>query len=623
MEVNPAKQNIDQLFSTAAYHIDFYQREYKWTETEVRRLLDDIFYQFDLSYAEHSDLDPSENNIAHYYNWYYLNTYITNKADGKIFVVDGQQRLTTISLMLVALYHLCSPTRHNLPDMQEWLKSKVAGVVVGGAKQFRIAHEKRHALMNALLTGVAATPEMMDDGITAKHMISNYELILAEFTRTLQTRHKLETFLYYFMCLVVIINLEVEQTDVPMVFEVINDRGIRLQPYEILKGKLLGRLDKGEVDSYTDIWETSIRELEDDEGAVDDFFRTYLRARFSDTRKQGQKYDGPYHRTIFDTECDQILHLKDPQSVKSFLKTDFAYYTKLYSKVRKLGKTPDSPLPECYYISELNSMDGHLMLAVSACSIDDPAEQLKIAGVCRAFDRAYVALQLNRAYDSNQFQELLYTISTKLRTTAGENVEDTINQVVLEEINRRRSTDSKVLLSYAQFKQVGYGDYNTRFLRYFLARIEAFVAAGLGCATQDTMYNFVRGQGKSNSYHIEHILARNDESKALFTTPDGQLDEATFEIERNRLGGLLLLKGPDNQSSGNECYCKKLQTYTGSAPYLAQTLVPDFYKSNAAMHNFKQHSGLKFQSVPKFTRVALEERSELLFEIVKQVWHLA
>ena len=33
-----------------------------------------------------------------------------------------------------------------------------------------------------------------------------------------------------------------------MVFEVINDRGIRLRPYEILKGKLLGQIDKTELD---------------------------------------------------------------------------------------------------------------------------------------------------------------------------------------------------------------------------------------------------------------------------------------------------------------------------------------------------------------------------------------
>ena len=59
--------------------------------------------------------------------------------------------------------------------------------------------------------------------------------------------------------MVVIINLEVARTDVPMVFEVINDRGIRLQPYEILKGKLLGQIDKAEVDYYADIWDSSLR----------------------------------------------------------------------------------------------------------------------------------------------------------------------------------------------------------------------------------------------------------------------------------------------------------------------------------------------------------------------------
>jgi len=33
-----------------------------------------------------------------------------------------------------------------------------------------------------------------------------------------------------------------------MVFEVINDRGVRLKPYEILKGKLLGQINKIEMD---------------------------------------------------------------------------------------------------------------------------------------------------------------------------------------------------------------------------------------------------------------------------------------------------------------------------------------------------------------------------------------
>jgi len=46
------------------------------------------------------------------------------------------------------------------------------------------------------------------------------------------------------------------------VFEVINDRGVRLQPYEILKGKLLGVIDKAEVNKYADIWDDSLYGLE-------------------------------------------------------------------------------------------------------------------------------------------------------------------------------------------------------------------------------------------------------------------------------------------------------------------------------------------------------------------------
>ncbi len=63
MEVNPEKQNINTLFSTTNYYIDFYQREYKWTTDEVQRLIDDIFYHFDMSYEKHSDLDSTEENL--------------------------------------------------------------------------------------------------------------------------------------------------------------------------------------------------------------------------------------------------------------------------------------------------------------------------------------------------------------------------------------------------------------------------------------------------------------------------------------------------------------------------------------------------------------------------------
>jgi hypothetical protein len=622
MEVHPDKQNIDTLFATKNYHIDFYQREYKWTGDEVGRLVEDVFYHFEQSYAKHRDLDPSEANVQANYSWYYLNTYITNKAEGRIFVVDGQQRLTTLTLMLIALYHMCSEGIHNSPELRDWLKAKIAGVGVGGKKQFWMAHEKRDALMQALFEGDTPSADLIEDGITARHIIENYALIQKELSERLPTRHKLDTFIYYFLCMVVIINLEVEQTDVPMVFEVINDRGVRLQPYEILKGKLLGDIDKAEVDAYADIWEQSLHKLEArSDGEPDDFLRTYLRAHFSDARKEGQRFDGPYHRTIFEDKCEELLHLKrNAQGVKSFLKGPFRYYARLFLRLRELGDDLDERFPECYYNSQLNRMDGHIMLALAACGVEDADEDAKIRAVARAFDRAYVMLQFNRAYDSNRFQELLFTLNPQLRGCPADQIEDRISAAVLAEINDRRNTDSAELLSYGQFRNVGYGDYNTRFLRYFLARIEAFLAAGMGCELQDTLYNYVVGTGRSNAYHVEHILARNEESRELFRDEKGNFDEGLFENERNRFGGLLLLKGRDNNSSKNEPYADKLATYTGHAPYLAQTLVPDFYKSNSAMRDFIAESGLAFEAAIEFTCDVLESRSKLLFNIAKQIW---
>lgn len=63
MEIQPDKQNLDQTFATTVYFIDFYQRDYKWAEEPVRRLLDDVFYQFEETYNKHPDLAPNKENI--------------------------------------------------------------------------------------------------------------------------------------------------------------------------------------------------------------------------------------------------------------------------------------------------------------------------------------------------------------------------------------------------------------------------------------------------------------------------------------------------------------------------------------------------------------------------------
>lgn len=138
MDISPDKQNLDTVFSNTRYHIDFYQRDYRWNAEPVERLLKDIFYKFDDTYTKHSNVSPGADVVETNYPWYYLNTYVTNKIGAKVFVVDGQQRLTTLSLILIKLYHMAQS--HGSKKKVKWLDRKIAGCS-GEEDRFWMNHE--------------------------------------------------------------------------------------------------------------------------------------------------------------------------------------------------------------------------------------------------------------------------------------------------------------------------------------------------------------------------------------------------------------------------------------------------------------------------------------------------
>jgi Protein of unknown function DUF262/Protein of unknown function (DUF1524) len=612
MDIAPDKQNIDSVFSNTVYHIDFYQRDYKWTEEPVRRLLDDIFYKFNQEYALRTDLEPSKEIITAKYPWYYLNTYVTNTIDGRVYIVDGQQRLTTLTLILIKLYHLaqklCSKT-------EKWLESKLVGFS-GMEHQFWMNHE-RHKHVLATLKDTATLGAIdISSGITAANLVSNYKIIAAYLDQELPDRHKLESFVFYFLYRLVLINLAVEQTDVPMVFEVINDRGVRLRPYEIIKGKLLGQIDKLELDQldYNGLWERQVQAINAfREDEIDTFFRYYLKAKFSDTRKDGTRFDGDYHREMFSRNMSASLHLNhDAAGVKAFLEKDFQYFTKLFLQIFAATKAEQSAYPHVF-LNQLNDMDGQFLLILSSCRLNDPEETEKIRTVAAEIDRLFSLLQLQNAYDSNAFAERIYRISTDIRDQPLENIRSAFDRHLIEELSRQRSITVTEPFQYTFFRNTGI-NLNTRFKRYFFARIERFLAQHTNMGMKHSIDELVLRTGRMNGFHIEHILSHNEENMALFAH-----NEELFEQERNRLGGLLLLKGKDNISSNNERYAKKLETYANTL-YWNETLRADSYKSKLDMEALIRDFNLDLRSFECFGADELESRQKLLFDISALIW---
>jgi uncharacterized protein with ParB-like and HNH nuclease domain len=506
MDVQPDKQNIDKLFSNTTYYIDFYQRQYKWTDEPVKRLLDDVFYKFNEEYKKYKELSLPLDQVISKYAWYYLNTYVTNHVDGKFYVVDGQQRLTTLTLILIKLKHLA---KYFNSQLDGWISNKIVGLS-GYKIDFWMNHEIHKSSMKDLFDGVPTDKINTSSGLTAQNMVSNYNVVSSRLDFELIDLNIFESFVFYYMHRLVLINLNVEQTDVPMVFEVINDRGVKLKPYEILKGKLLGQISKEELDGLklNDLWEEQVSKINAfKEDEIDQFFIYFLKAKFADTIGEGRHYDKEYHRAIFFENKLSLDH--NPKEVKKFLQNDFKYYTNLYAKVHKYYKDSSDNGFSHVYFNGLTEMDMQFLLILSSCKLNDQQEDDKIKTITYEADRLFCLLQLQRSYGSNAFAVAVYKLSAMIREKDISQIRASFDNTLLELLTEARGVPATSPLSYGFFKETGI-ELDKRFKRYFFARIEKFIAENTKLKVKHSLYDLVQNTGVVNGFHIEHILADNE-----------------------------------------------------------------------------------------------------------------
>ncbi|TXJ31438.1 DUF262 domain-containing protein [Brachyspira aalborgi] len=620
MGIKTKDKTIEDIFQQIDYGIDFYQREYKWNdETQehkpVKSLLEDIFYRFNLEYDD--NLSPNPANLGKF-EWYYLNTYMTNEINGKKFIVDGQQRLTTLTLIHIKLYHLA--IKYSLPGfLIHSIKKSIYGSTAFGVFYCMGFDDRKEAIENLFNNNLNNLPANQFKSISEENIYKNY-IVISDFLEkelmqnTKDIKNKVHFFILYFRLKIYLVEILIDKSkDVPMVFEVINDRGIPLEPYEVLKGKILGQIDKSEIGKYLEIWDKQVNQLY---GYIDIFFSFYFRSKFADTTKQ---YDdlgtNKYHRTIFINEFDDKIKLKNnPKRAKEFIEYDFLYYSEIYIFLLEKYFHYDKEYEHIYF-NGLNSINGQFPLILSILVYNDKEKTEKIKLVSKLFDRNFVILNLTNSYDSNRFNDSSNNLLKEIREKTVVEIKDIFDKELLNNIKRAKNRDNlQELFEYQFFKNVGYTTLSKKFLRYFFARIEHYLADNIKRATK-TYHQFVSQSKGSNAHHIEHIVANNEENLKIFND-----NEEEFEIQRNRLGALLIFKGKDNISSNNETFKDKLKTYDNSGILLAESLCENFYKSKLDFTNFIKSEKLNFKSYDKFGENEIEERHKLLFEISKKIW---
>lgn len=615
MSINPTNKNIMDLFSgNIQYFLDFYQRDYQWKRGNILKLLEDIFYRFSLEYKPSKDPTPEE---VSKFDWYYLNAYVTNEYKGKIYIVDGQQRLTSLTLMLIKLFHLSKKyksERIEMPERIELLENQIRGVGLFG-QTFWMGYGNRAEILRDLFENGHQSFESSQYDLSQRNLYENYKIIDKQMDEFITDAHKLMAFILYFLTRVLLVNIQIQDTkDVPMVFEVINDRGERLRPYEVLKGKLLGQIDKDENDVYVDTWQKcvhQIQEINDEE--VDNFFRFYFRSRYVETINDWREFDGEYHKTIYEDKWDKKIHFKhNAQGVKDFIKNDLLYYSKVYLRILK--ETKQQLNTPWIYFNALNDQDRQSVLLLSALLPNDPDEAEKLAFVSRSFDRYYSILQLTNSYNSNDFTESIIYLNCAIRGKDLSDIERIFDERMLDDISDKKGVKVTDPFDWTYFSAASRLNLPYKFIKYFFARVEHFIADEI--SKKAISYNdMVLKTGPKTGYQIEHILANNEENLTIF-----EGDEEKFNVERNRLGGLLLLLGEDNNLSRAEPYLDKLKIYTSRELYWNKSLSNDFHHKNAQFDNFAAHYNLEFKIYENFDDKSVAERQKILFQIASHIW---
>ncbi|MDU8928313.1 DUF262 domain-containing HNH endonuclease family protein [Alisedimentitalea sp. MJ-SS2] len=589
------------------FHIDYYQRDYKWESKQIRELIEDLTSRFLLDYQP----DHERKAVAHY-GQYFLGSVIISNKDGDRFIVDGQQRLTSLTLLLIYLDSL----QKDQPADQ---RVEIANLVYStqyGTKSFNLDVQERNGCLQALING--DSPDPTDEPPSVQNLINRYHDITDIFPEELRG-DALPYFLDWLTENVMLVEITAfSDDDAYTIFETMNDRGLSLTPTDMLKGYLLANVtdDEGRAQAG-DAWKTQMGKLRDlgkDEDA--DCIKAWLRSQYADKireRKAGAKPEDfdklgtEFHRWV--RENRDRIGLATSADFTSFVTNDFRFYARAYSRARRAADLFTEGLTSVFFNAQNSfTLQYPLMLAPLRKDDDDETVTRKMRLVA-----TYVEIMLARrmwnfkAIDHSTMQYRAFLIMKAIRGLDLEELRaDLIHRLSPEGADRDEYIDFE---TQEAFRLHGT---NGPQVHRLLARLTEFAEVQSGGEARYPEY--AKRSAKKGGYQIEHIWADHPERfEDEFAHP------ADFAAYRNRIGGLVLLPGPDNASYSDMTYEDKVDHYA-KQNLLAQSLHSIAYENKPGFRKFREATGLPFAAKEEFKKADLDNRQALYTALANHCW---
>ena len=598
-------RTVSLVLENKKYTVDYFQREYNWQKRHIEQLVTDLTGAFLNEYDAGDARTEGEN-----YNNYYLGPFVVSEKSGQRSIIDGQQRLTSLTLLLIYLNNLQKSL-----GIAETIEPMIFSEH-RGTKSFNIqVEERKDCLEQLFLTGNYAV-QPGDDPSTV-NMKERYADIAECFPDDIgKVAEALPFFIDWLKYNVVLVEIVAYSDDnAYTIFETMNDRGLNLTPTEMLKGFILSRFaEPAKRNKANEDWKHAVETLKRyDPNEDQSFFQAWLRACYADTIRPGragsqnkdfEKIGTRFHSWVRDNLDKMGLNPDSSADFERFISTDFKFYHRAYSRILDAQAKLTPGLEHVYYVARwgIATSQGYaLMLSPLTPADSHDTADAKIDLVARYIETFVVRRSINfRKFGASSIRYTMYSLVKEIRGKDLPTLKATLAAKVTEMEN-----------GWDGFKNFQMHGQNRRFVKFLLSRITAFVEQGAGMgSTFQTYYDSPGGK----PFEIEHIWANDMQQHA-----DEFHDKADFSDWRNSLGGLILLPNGTNQSYSAKTYADKLPHYQ-KANLLAQSLCALTYQNNPNFTNWAAASGLGFKPHGQFKRADLVERQTLYQRICERIW---
>ncbi|MGC8541532.1 MAG: DUF262 domain-containing protein [Phycisphaerae bacterium] len=602
-KIDANDRTVHEVLNERKYTVDYFQREYSWEQKHIEQLVTDLTSAF------LGDYDPGDlRTRVEQYNNYYLGPFVVSSKDGTKSIIDGQQRLTSLTLFLIFL--------NNLQTAQGG-KESIEPMVFSekfGQKSFNIQVAERTNCLEKLFTKGCYEVQPDDDESTV-NMTKRYADIEEAFPEEIKG-NAFPHFLDWLKYNVILVEITAYSDDnAYTIFESMNDRGLNLTSTEMLKGYILSRFtDQKDREKANGFWKDSIQCLHRHSKEEDQkFFQAWLRSQYADTIRQGkagssnedfEKIGTRFHSWFRDNLSKIGLQADSPAEFRTLLHDEMKYYLRAYLDILEAQKVEKPGWEHVFYQHKwgiADSLSFPLMLApLKSTDLPDVMRQ-KINEVARYIETFAVRRSINfKKFGASSIRYTMYSLVKELR---GQNL-DSLRSLLQRKLDGMEEKWAGIGL----FRLHGMNRY---FVKFLLSRITGFIEQQSGASTNFSTYFISPG---TKPYEVEHIWANKfEEHRDEF---DQQQD---FDNYRNRIGDLVLLPRGTNQSYGAMTYAEKIEHYL-KENLLAKSLHPKCYEKNPNFVDMARTFELKFKAHKSFTKGDIDERQALIQCICEVIW---